>query len=132
MSLNSDGKPVVLIADDEQLNRELVRTFLQNAGYSVIETTNGNDALEQARVHQPALAMLDVRMHGMSGYDVCRALKSDPATQKIKVVIISAQNRPSDQAEARAVGADDYLYKLLDWGVIMRRIHELVTSSDNA
>jgi len=129
MSLNSDKHPVVLVADDERLNRELVRTFLETAGYEVIEANNGIDALKLARAQQPTLVMLDVHMHGMNGYEVARALKSDPATERIKVVIISAQNRPSDQADAREAGADDYLYKLLDWSEIMKRVGALVAGS---
>ncbi len=131
MSFNSDKRPVILIADDERLNRELVRTFLETAGYAVIEASNGTDALRMARAEQPVLAMLDVRMYGMNGYDVTRALKSDSLTSRIKVVIISAQNRPSDQAEAREAGADAYLYKLLDWGVILKKVGELVAASQN-
>lgn len=129
MSGKSGEQPLVLVADDERLNRELARTFLETAGYRVVETMNGTDALEQARALQPALALVDVRMHGMSGYEVCRALKADPATQHIKVIILSAQNRPADQAEARDAGADDYLYKLQDWGQIMRRIGELIADN---
>lgn len=131
MSLKPDEWPVILIADDERLNRELVRTFLETASYRVIEASNGVDALALARSEQPALVMLDVRMHGMSGYEVVRALKSDPATAHIKTAIFSAQNRPSDQAEAREAGADDYLYKLLDWNEIMKRVGALVTAPLN-
>lgn len=129
MSSFSSRRPTIVIADDERLNRELVRTFLESAGYQVYEATNGTEALALARHEQPALVMLDVRMHGMSGYDVARALKADPATRHIKIVILSAQNRPSDQAEAREAGADAYLYKLLDWSEILRRVAELVASS---
>ena len=130
MSLKSDQRPVILIADDEPLNRELVRTFLENAGYVVIEASNGRDALAIARTQQPALVMVDLNMHGMNGYDVTRALKGDPATEHIKDYILSAQNRPTDQAEAREVGADDYLYKLLDWREIMQRIGALVRGTN--
>jgi CheY-like chemotaxis protein len=130
MSFKSEGRPVILIADDERLNRDLVRTFLESAGYVVIEATNGPDALALAQTEQPALAMLDVRMHGMSGYEVTRALKSDPTTAQMKVVILSAQNRATDQEAAREAGADDYLYKLLDWSEIMKRVNALVVASD--
>lgn len=132
MSFDPDGRPVVLIADDERLNRQLVRTFLETAGYQVIECSNGEDALVMARQHHPTLAMLDVRMHGMSGYDVARALKSDPDTAPIKIVILSAHNRPADKAEALAAGADAYLYKLLEWSDIMQRIGELIAESQRS
>jgi CheY-like chemotaxis protein len=123
------NSPLVLIADDEKPSRDLLRMFLENAGYRVVEATNGTQALELARTYRPALAMLDVRMSGLDGFEVSSELKADDATRSIRVALISAANRQADYSRAEEVGADAYLYKLTDWSTIMKRVAELLRAS---
>jgi CheY-like chemotaxis protein len=101
----------LLIAEDEIGVRILVKFTLEEEGIEILEATNGLDALRLAREHHPDVVLLDVMMPGLSGFDVCRALKEDPATAGIVVVMLTAKAQDSDRKKGEAVGADDYLTK---------------------
>jgi CheY-like chemotaxis protein len=101
----------LLIADDQDGIRSLVRMTLENDAYEILEAADGNGALELARQHLPDLILLDVMMPGQSGFDVCRALKSDPTTAEIRIVLLTASAQDNDFMEGKTVGADEYLTK---------------------
>lgn len=101
----------LLIADDEPALRSLVRTTLESDQYEILEATNGDEALLMAQVEHPQLVLLDVQMPGLSGFAVCRALKADPVTADIFVVMLTSRAQEDDLAQGRAVGADEYLTK---------------------
>src|SRR5687767_6846802 len=111
MSDQPSARQVILIADDERMNRELMRSFLENAGHTVVVAESGPRALELARQHQPIIAVLDVRMAGMTGFETCSRLKEDAETATIKVLLFSAMDSPHDRAHAVEVKADGYLSK---------------------
>lgn len=104
-------KPKILVAEDERDIRELIGFTLRFAGLDVILTKNGAEAVEQAPQLKPDLIMLDVRMPKMTGYEACRALKSDPNTREIPVVIISAKGQDGEIQEGKEAGADHYIVK---------------------
>lgn len=116
------AKPRVLIADDEWMSRQLMRAFLERGGYAVLEARNGQEALRMAREHQPALMLLDVRMHDLSGFEVCARLKADPATFHIKIIILSALAGKKETAQAETSGADLFLSKSMAWTSIMAQV----------
>jgi CheY-like chemotaxis protein len=117
--------PLILIADDEWMNRELMRTFLVRGGYKVLEARNGEQALSMAREHNPDMILLDVRMYDLNGFDVCAQLKSDPATQHIRIVMVSALSAAEEKERAAAVGAAAFISKSTDWTSIMKDIDEI-------
>ncbi len=119
-------RPLILIADDDWMNREVLQSFLENAGYPVIIASSGVEALNLARERMPMLAVVDVRMADLSGYDVCVALKQDATTGKIKVVLITALLREQERNRAAQVGADDVVSKTLDWNTILAHICKLL------
>jgi len=86
----------ILIADDEKDIRELVAFTLKRAGYEVISTTNGEEAYQTATQIIPDLILLDVRMPRMTGYEVCKRIKSNPQTEGIPVVFLSAKGQESE------------------------------------
>lgn len=116
------AKPRVLIADDEWMSRQLMRAFLERGGYAVLEARNGQEALRMAREHQPELMLLDVRMHDLSGFEVCARLKADPATFHIKIIILSALAGKKETAKAETSGADLFLSKSMAWTSIMAQV----------
>jgi DNA-binding response OmpR family regulator len=111
----------VLIVDDEAGIRELCRVNLALAGYEVVEAAHGAEALEAAKTHKPDLMFLDVLMPGMSGWEVLTALRADPATAAIPVVMLTALNSEDDQIRGWEGGVVEYLTKpfnplaLADW-----------------
>lgn len=103
--------PKILVAEDERDIRELIGFTLRYAGLEVILTSNGVEAVEQAKSEQPDLIMLDVRMPKMTGYEACRALKEDPATSEIPIVFLSAKGQEVEIEEGLASGALEYIVK---------------------
>lgn len=103
--------PLVLAADDDPLIRELVQFRLERSGYEVVLASDGDEALRLARERQPALAILDVMMPGLSGYEVTRELRAEEATRGIPVILLTARVQEADVAQGFEAGADDYLTK---------------------
>ena len=101
----------LLIADDEDGVRSLVRMTLEAETYEILEARDGDEALAVAREHRPELMFLDVMMPGSSGVEVCRTLKSEAATSGITIIMLTAQAQERDREDGMAAGADDYFTK---------------------
>jgi DNA-binding response OmpR family regulator len=101
----------LLIADDEASIRGLVRVTLEENSFEIIEAADGDEALRLAWRERPDLILLDVMMPRLDGLEVCRQLKSDPATKEIVVVLLTAMAQESDRERGLAAGADDYFTK---------------------
>jgi len=118
----------ILIADDEQSLRILVRATLGENEYQVLEATDGNQALALARAEHPDMLLLDVAMPGPSGFEVCEKLKGDPETNHIKVVMLTAWAQQSNREHGLAVGADHYLIKPFSPLELLRLVTKLAGS----
>jgi two-component system phosphate regulon response regulator PhoB len=103
--------PTVLIADDEPAILELVRFTLEGEGVRVLEAADGQQAMALALAERPDLVLLDLRMPGLDGVEVCRRLRAEPALGRSRIVMLTAASQRADRARARAAGADDYLTK---------------------
>ena len=101
----------ILIVDDTPDNLRLLSQMLAERGYKVRAVLDGEHALAAARAVPPDLVLLDIRMPGMDGYEVCRRLKADPRTQDIPVLFISALGETQDKVKALALGGVDYITK---------------------
>ena len=101
----------VLIADDEPSMRALVRLTLESHRFEILEAEDGERALELARRELPDLLFLDWTMPRISGLDVCRQLREEPATAELRVVMLTARTQQFDRLAATAVGVDDYITK---------------------
>jgi two-component system, OmpR family, response regulator MtrA len=102
---------LILIADDDEDILELVRLRLARSGYDTVLARDGAEALELARERLPDVALLDVSMPAMNGYEVSAALKSDPITENIPVILLTARAQTADVTNGFASGADDYVTK---------------------
>ena len=111
MSSTETDRPVVLIADDDDDIRDLVAFRLDRAGYEVLRAGDGQQALDLAKEHHPDLAVLDVMMPKLTGYDVTRELRADSATSRIPVILLTARVQEADVARGFEAGADDYVKK---------------------
>jgi CheY-like chemotaxis protein len=101
----------VLLCDDEDVLRQLVRATLSNGQYSIVEAADGDESLELARTHRPDLIVLDMMMPGRSGLEVLRELRADAELARTPVIMLTARAREADREEAVAAGADRYLAK---------------------
>jgi len=118
----------ILIAEDERDILELIKFTLQYGGYKVIPVSNGSDALEMTKRELPNLALLDVRMPGMSGYEVCKQIKSNRDTKHIPVVFLSAKGQESEIKNGYDSGAVDYILKPFAPDQLLNRLLEVLNN----
>ena len=103
--------PVALVIDDAPELRLVFTSLFKSLGATVLTARDGETGLALAREQRPDILCLDLMLPTVGGLEVCRQLKSDPATAGIPVLIVSARRMPQDRAEARRAGADAYLTK---------------------
>lgn len=115
-------RPEILVVEDTPESLRLLSTVLTEAGFAVREAPNGELALWTATRHPPDLILLDIRMPGMTGFDVCRCLKNEPATARVPVIFLSALSDREDKAEGFAAGAVDYLTKPFSEMEVLTRV----------
>ena len=101
----------ILIADDYDDTRELLRVILESNGYQVREAQNGRDCLELARREAPSLILLDISMPSLDGWSVLRELRADERTRRIPCIAVTAFAMERDRQRALAAGFDDYVAK---------------------
>jgi len=117
----TSNKPLILAVDDEASNLQLLRQILQDH-YRLLFAKDGARALELANKERPDLVLLDVMMPGMSGYEVCAALKANPLTAPIPVVFVTALSDTADELEGFEAGAVDYITKPISPPVVRARV----------
>jgi twitching motility two-component system response regulator PilH len=115
----------ILVVDDSPTEMKLVVAALQSKGYRVITAVDGDDDLDKATREQPRLILLDVVMPKKNGYQVCRALKTTPATQHIKVMMLTTKNQDADKFWGMKQGADAYLSKPFDSADLLTNVARL-------
>jgi CheY-like chemotaxis protein len=101
----------ILIADDSTTERLNLTRILETAGYQVIQVHSGNEAKQGVEHYNPDLIMLDIIMDDGDGYQACRALKRNPVTQNIPIVMVSSKSNPVDRQWAEKLGANGYIIK---------------------
>jgi len=119
----------ILIADDEEDLRMLLKYQLEERGYEVLTAYDGLDAISICESEKPDLLLLDLMMPVMSGYDVTRKLRENPATAGIPVVMLSAAGQGESIKEALQAGARDYLVKPVDTDKLVETMEAVLASS---
>jgi len=118
----------ILIAEDEHDIRELITFTLQYAGHEVTSATNGEEAYQSALKLLPDLILLDVRMPRMTGYEVCEKIKSNPETQLIPVVFLSAKGQAAEVKTGLMSGAVEYIVKPFAPDQLVERVRAILAS----
>ncbi|WP_426700249.1 response regulator [Rhodanobacter sp. Col0626] len=118
----------VLVVDDSATIRAVLGKMLAQNGHVVLKAADGESALEIARRDGPDLIFLDIVMPGMSGFAVLRALRHDPQTRDIPIVMISGNVQATEQFYVQRFGADDFMKKPFGRGEVFARIEHLTTS----
>jgi DNA-binding response OmpR family regulator len=116
----------ILLADDQEGVRELVGATLGDDEFDLIQAADGQEALQLARDNKPDLILLDVMMPVMDGFQVCRQLKEDPATEHIKIIMLTAKGSESDIERGTTAGADGYFVKPFSPLALLTQVHEIL------
>lgn len=116
----------ILVVDDNPQNVELLLAFLEELPVRVVAAVDGLDALEKVEQHKPDLVLLDIMMPRMSGFEVCRKLKSDERTRDIMVLMVTALNELGDVEEAAECGTDDFVSKPVNKFELLTRVKSLL------
>jgi DNA-binding response OmpR family regulator len=119
----------VLIADDEPNIVVSLEYLMKREGYVVHVARDGDAALEAIRQVRPDLVLLDVMMPGKSGFEVCQAVRADDALAAVKILMLTAKGRDTDEAKGRALGADDYMTKPFSTRELAERVRGLLGRS---
>jgi two-component system, cell cycle response regulator DivK len=101
----------ILIIEDTEDNRRILRDLLSSAGYDLVEAVDGADGLAAASRHRPDLILLDIQLPVMDGHEVARRLKADPELRRIPIIAVTSYALSGDEAKARSAGCDAYVAK---------------------
>lgn len=124
--LNNNMLPLVLVVDDNQQNLELLLAYLEDVDCRTVSACDGAEALEVVRTNPPDIILLDVMMPRMSGFEVCRRVKSDPNTTDIPVIMVTALNELGDIERAINSGTDDFLSKPINKWELLTRVKTML------
>jgi two-component system, OmpR family, alkaline phosphatase synthesis response regulator PhoP len=116
----------ILVVDDEEPIRELIRYNLEKESFTVVSAENGAEALRLARSEIPGLVILDLMLPDMSGLDVCRVLKNDTKTAAVPIIMVTAKTEDIDIVTGLELGADDYVTKPFSPKVLIARIRSVL------
>ncbi|HTU96069.1 MAG TPA: response regulator [Solirubrobacteraceae bacterium] len=122
----SDGKPTILVADDEEDVRELVSYRLTRSGYEVIDAQDGEEAFRLASENVPDLMVLDVMMPRLDGYEVTRRVRAEESLRSVPVILLTARSQETDVSRGFEVGADDYLKKPFNPDELVARVRAVL------
>jgi two-component system phosphate regulon response regulator PhoB len=122
-ALMADAK--ILIVEDDRALADVLAYNLRQAGYEVWVAGDGQDALNQALAKMPDLVVLDVMLPVLNGHEVCRRLRSDPATKHVKIIMLTAKSDETDELIGFTLGADDYVTKPFSVKILLERLKAL-------
>lgn len=116
----------ILIADDNQQNRELIDAYLADEGYDIQISSDGQETLDRVAESHPDLILLDIMMPKLSGYEVCQQLRQSEETRDILILMVTALNEPGDIEKAVKAGCDDFLTKPVNRLELLTRVRSLL------
>lgn len=122
-------RPKILICDDEDVLRALVRASLQGGDYDVVEARDGNEAVEIAMTQRPSLVLLDMMMPGRTGAEVLERLRADPALAATPVIMLTARTQETDRAAANEAGATVFFPKPFSPAELARLVGETLAAA---
>jgi twitching motility two-component system response regulator PilH len=115
----------ILVVDDSATERHMLKDMLTKAGYDVLSSENGEDAIVKARKAKPDLILMDVVMPGLNGFQATRAISRDPETKSIPVIMCTSKSQETDKIWGLRQGAKDYVVKPVDREVLLAKIASL-------
>ena len=119
-------QPKILLVEDNELNRDMLRRRLERRGYAVAEAVDGLAGLAAAKASPPDLVLMDLRLPDVDGREVTRRLRSDPVTARVPVIALTAHAMEGDREAALEAGCDDYDTKPVDLARLVGKIEALL------
>jgi two-component system cell cycle response regulator DivK len=119
----------ILVVEDQEDNRRILRDLLTSVGYEVIEAVTGDEGVAMAGAHTPALILMDIQLPGLDGYAATRRIKADPALRQIPIIAVTSYALSGDDLKAQQAGCDAYVSKPFSPRVLLATIREFVPSA---
>jgi two-component system cell cycle response regulator DivK len=119
----------ILVVEDQEDNRRIVRDLLTSVGYEIIEAVTGDEGVEMAGAHTPDLILMDIQLPGLDGYEAMRRIKADPALHQIPIIAVTSYALSGDDLKAQQAGCDAYVSKPFSPRVLLAKIREFVPSA---
>ena len=116
----------ILIVEDQEDNRKILRDLLSSAGFEIIEAVTGEEGVVQAEMHLPDLILMDIQLPGMDGYEATRRIKATPGLTKIPIIAVTSYALSGDDAKAMAAGCDAYVTKPFSPRTLLVKIREFL------
>lgn len=119
-------KKCILVVEDQEDNRQILRDLLTNVGYDMIEAENGEDGIAMAAAKKPDLILMDIQLPVLDGYEATRRIKADPALKAIPIIVVTSYALSGDETKARAAGCDAYVTKPYSPRALLVKIREFL------
>jgi two-component system cell cycle response regulator DivK len=116
----------ILVIEDQEDNRQIVRDLLSATGYGLVEAVTGEEGVAAAKRERPDLILMDIQLPGIDGYEATRRIKADPALQKIPVIAVTSYALSGDDQKAFAAGCDGYVTKPFSPRQLLAKIREFL------
>jgi two-component system cell cycle response regulator DivK len=120
-------KKRILVVEDQEDNRQILRDLLATTDYEVIEAENGEEALAAVAKHRPDLILMDIQLPILDGYEAARRIKADPALNSIPIIAVTSYALSGDEQKARAAGCDDFVPKPYSPRQLLAKIRQYLT-----
>jgi len=116
----------ILVVEDTEDNRQILRDLLSTAGYDIVEAYDGAEGVAKAAEHKPDLILMDIQMPVMDGFEATRRIKADPALKSIPVIAVSSYALAGDEEKTRAAGCDSYIAKPFSPRQMLAKVREVL------
>jgi two-component system cell cycle response regulator DivK len=116
----------ILVVEDQEDNRQILRDLLASAGYTMIEARDGAAGLATAKKEHPDLILMDIQLPLLDGYEATRRIKADPDLKSIPVIVVTSYALSGDESKARAAGCDAYVTKPYSPRLLLAKIREFL------
>jgi two-component system, cell cycle response regulator DivK len=116
----------ILVVEDQEDNRRILRDLLTNAGFEMFEAENGEEAIASAQASRPDLILMDIQLPILDGYEATRRIKADPDLKSIPIIVVTSYALSGDEEKARSAGCDDYVAKPFSPRQLLAKIKEYV------
>jgi two-component system cell cycle response regulator DivK len=117
----------ILVVEDQEDNRQILRDLLGSAGYKMDEAENGEQALAAIAVQRPDLILMDIQLPVMDGYEATRRIKADPLLKTIPIIVVTSYALSGDESKARAAGCDAYVTKPYSPRELLAKVREFLS-----
>ncbi len=114
----------ILIVEDQEDNRKILRDLLTSAGFALLEATTGEEGVHLAEAERPDLILMDIQLPGLDGYEATRRIKANPSLRNIPIIAVTSYALSGDDAKAREAGCDAYVTKPFSPRALLAKVRE--------